>query len=155
MADDLAHVLPPLDPVSSTLTPPPALRTKPRLEDFEYRTKQFPAVPPLITASSCELDVTISLVSTMLDGNNNDMALNFMIDHKVLLPDLSPASSAQCHPAKLTAPERSASVLPASGGKAWRGNAGRPSNRTTTGGHGDGLPPARPGRGSEAVFGLQ
>lgn len=88
VANDMATreppaVSPPPDPISSTIPPPPPPRTKPRLEEFKYGTERFPAVPPTITPCSSAFDLTVSLISTMIDSGKNDMALNFMIDNKV------------------------------------------------------------------------
>ena len=140
-AADLTRVSPPPDYVSSTMPLAPPLRTKPRLEDFRYGTRQFPAAPPPVTRT--ELDVTISLIATMLDSGKNDMALSFMVDHKVLRPDFSPPATSRCHPARLTLPGCAAPFHAAAGHQAWRGNVGRLSNRTATRGHGHGMVPAR------------
>ena len=56
---------------------------KPTLGDFVYQGTQFPAEPPVVTPSSSSLDRTVQLVSTLLDSTTNDLALSFMMDHRV------------------------------------------------------------------------
>lgn len=81
-ADELTAVSPPPDRVSRTLLPPPSLSRKPRLEDFQYREERFPAVAPSVPQN--DLDVTISLVSTILNSKRNDMALSILVNHQVM-----------------------------------------------------------------------
>lgn len=68
---------------SGLRTPTPIDWVKPTLDDFVYQGTQFPAVPPAITGSSSSLDRTIDLVSTLLDSTTNDLALFFMMSHRV------------------------------------------------------------------------
>ena len=135
------------DLVSTTIPAPPPLKTKPRLEDFSFRGLHFPAVPPSITSSSCELDVTISIISTMLKSRKNDMALAFMLDHKVPCPNSTPTS-------QLTVLGRPAAVQAARRHQE-RGDGGRRlANHSSASCQCDGMVLARPRHGCWPMFSL-
>ena len=95
---DVAHTppQPPSPPRSRFFRSPTPQPLKPRLEDFSYRSIPFPAQPPRIVPSSSPLDLTIALISQMLESRNNDVALVYMADHLVSIPGT-------CHISQLTA----------------------------------------------------
>lgn len=62
---------------------PASYWVKPTLADFVYQGTNFPAEPPLVTSCSSSLDRTVELISTLLHSTTNDLALSFLMDHKV------------------------------------------------------------------------
>lgn len=61
----------------------PTSWVKPTLDDFVYQGTHFPREPPVITTTSSSLDRTIHFISTLLDSETNDLALFFMMEHRV------------------------------------------------------------------------
>ena len=90
-------------PLASTfLSPPPPLRFKPSLNDFVYKSEHFPDEPPEITPTSSALDITIFLIASMLESEENDTALSYLADHQVHTPCPHPVPLPERHRSQLT-----------------------------------------------------